>query len=201
MSLICHMRARMSRLTGLLPRRERLRWLAPAALVSVLVVSCAAPSTSVLDERLVDGQTIRSTVAQDRPTVVLIYPPGYCFVCAPQLAHWQQFDREGRVKLALILAETPSDSDKQALILRRIRVSGVLSTHFWSKGPTVPREYLIEAGRVRLEAVGVKQTGRNSNVLREIRNRVPKTEAMERGRVVDFPRSDGYSIERPAVRG
>ena len=161
--------------------RRRLPGLQALLLVLLLApsVGCASRPASVLDERLRGGQTIAELAAGDRPTVVLVYPPGYCFTCAPQIAQWQQYEREGRIRLAVVLAEEPSEADKRALVMRRIKVSGVLSSPPWRKASEMPREYLVEQGRVRLAAVGVEETGRKSLVFQEVARRPLRSEAME----------------------
>lgn len=152
-------------------RRLTCRHAASTILLAVLLAGCGSAPASVLDERLVGGRTIADVVARDRATAVLVYPLGYCFACAPQIAQWQQFQREGRVQLVVVLEKEPSETDKRALAVRRIELGGVLATPIWRKPASVPREYLVEDGRVTRAAVGVKETGARSLVLQEVASR------------------------------
>lgn len=136
-------------------------------LMALGLTGCASRPANVLEEPIVGSGVIGDLVASGRPTAVLIYPAGYCFSCSPELARWQRLDRDGHVEVVILLTEKPSGSDRCALALRRIRVSGVLL----DSEQGVPREYLVEKGRVQVAAVGVEETGGNSAVLMDVMNR------------------------------
>jgi hypothetical protein len=135
------------------------RWF--LATVWLALAGCSSAPDSVLDARTTDGKPVRELVAAGMPTVILHYPPGYCFACGQDLGEWVDHERAGLAKLVILLTEEPSAGTRRALALRRIRVAGVIAP---PDGRQVPREYLVENGEVTLATLDPQKTGRNSAV-------------------------------------
>jgi hypothetical protein len=151
---------------------------------------CASAPADVLGARTAEGRPVRELIAADRPTVILHYPSSFCFACGQDLGEWVDHDRAGRIRLVLLLADEPSAGTRSALAVRRIRIDGVVAP----PGRTpVPREYLVENGRVRIATREPAEAGRNSPVLAAVRQRLRSTSA---------PRADSAtSAVIPAAAG
>jgi hypothetical protein len=142
------------------------RWLLAA--VWLALAGCSSAPDSVLDARTTDGKPVRELVAAGLPTVILHYPPGYCFACGQDLGEWVDHERAGRAKLVILLTDEPSPGARRALALRRIRVAGIVAP---PDGRQVPREYLVENGEVKIATLDPQKTGRNSAVFAAVRER------------------------------
>lgn len=150
--------------TGMIRRAVRL-----AAGLLVVVAACSratgAEPVSVLDEPLQGGGTVADLLAPDRPTALLVYPPGYTFACAAELVRWRELEKEGRVRAVLVLDQPPNEADRKALAIRRVQVDGIISR---KPGGKPPREFLVEGGAIRVTAQGTAQTGFRSPVLARV---------------------------------
>jgi hypothetical protein len=124
-----------------------------------------AEPASVLEEPLQGGGTVADLLAPDRPTALLVYPPGYTFACAAELVRWRELEKEGRVHAVLVLDRPPNEADRKALAIRRVHVGGIISR---GPGGKPPREFLVEGGAIRVTAQGTAQTGFRSPVLARV---------------------------------
>lgn len=133
----------------------------------VLLAACGgqpAPRT-VLEEPLQGGGTVADLLAADRPTALLVYPPGYTFACAAELVRWRELEKSGRVRAVLVLDQPPNEADRKALAIRRVQVGGIISR---KAAGEPPREFLVQGGTIRVSARGTEQTGFRSPVLAHV---------------------------------
>ena len=135
---------------------------------ALLLAGCARQPANVLDSPLAGGGRVADLLAPERPTALLVYPPGYTFGCAAELLKWRELDRAGRVHAVLVLTHAPTAADRKGFAIRRIHVAGVLAQPFWRRGGVPPREYLVERGVVRLSTTGPARTGYRSPVLARV---------------------------------
>jgi hypothetical protein len=139
-----------------------------AIAAALLLAACARQPANVLDSPLAGGRRVADLLAPDRPTVLLVYPPGYTFGCAAELLKWRELEKAGRVHTALVLTHAPTADDRKGFAIRRIHVAGVMARPFWRVGGGPPREYLVEQGVVRVAATGPAHTGSHSPVLARV---------------------------------
>ena len=122
-------------------------------LVSVTVLSCAT------DERdgaltLADGSKLADLLTEESCGAVLVMSPQECLSCNGLLETWVERGRSLRFAFHLLMTETPSSRQVEALSLRRVRLSGVVSE---SHAISEPRAYLFAGGVVSDSIVGVAE--------------------------------------------
>ncbi len=133
----------------------RLRRLAGLAtmLVSATLMSCATDETgSVLV--LADGSKLTDLLAKESCGAVLAMSPRECLSCNGLLETWVERGRALEFEFHLLMTEPPSAKQVEALSLRRVRLSGVVSE---SHAISEPRAYLVAGGVVTDSIVGVTE--------------------------------------------
>ncbi|MDE2655649.1 MAG: hypothetical protein OXK77_08705 [Gemmatimonadota bacterium] len=122
-------------------------------LVSALVISCATDHTeSALT--LADGSKLTDLLTEESCGAVLILSPRECLSCNGLLETWVERGRALEFEFHLLMTETPSAKQVEALSLRRVRISGVVSE---SHAISEPRAYLVADGVVTDSIVGVTE--------------------------------------------
>jgi hypothetical protein len=125
------------------------------AALACLVPACHSPPDTVLEGRLEDGRVLRELMAPDRPTALLIYDASTCFSCGTPIPNWEAMERDGKIRLVLVLTGSPTDADQRVLRIRRIPVTAILKDH--PQSLIVPSEYVVEGGAIRAAAEGRRQ--------------------------------------------
>lgn len=125
----------------------------------VRAIACVLLTASVLtacsrelggDTRL-DGERRISDVVDSRGyTVVLFYRPEDCFGCLTTLEQWRRLEREGIVRIAVVLDRDPTDSEAQHLRAERITVAGVYRPHWLERRHEGPLEFLADSSGRKL---------------------------------------------------
>lgn len=135
--------------------RRRLRLAGPAIALLVAVACGRAPQT-ILDAELRDGTIVRDLLQPDLRTAVLVYRAQTCLACSTPLPLWEQLERQGRVRLILLLVDPVSDADRRVLTIQRIPVRGILRT--LPRNVALPAEFIVSDGKVTQAALGVGRT-------------------------------------------
>jgi len=122
-------------------------------LVSALVISCATDHTeSALT--LADGSKLTDLLTGESCGAVLTLSPRECLSCNGLLETWVERGRALEFEFHLLMTETPSAKQVEALSLRRVRISGVVSE---SHAISEPRAYLVADGVMTDSIVGVTE--------------------------------------------
>ncbi len=120
-------------------------------LISATVMSCA-PDQHRGTLTLADGSTLPDLLTEESCGAVLVMSPGECLSCSGVLETWVERGRALRFELHLLMTESPSAKQVEALSLRRVPLRGVVSdSHTISE----PRAYLFTDGVVTDSVVGV----------------------------------------------
>lgn len=122
-------------------------------LVSATVMSCATDATEGT-LALADGSKLTDLLTEGSCGVVLTMSPRECLSCNGLLETWVERGRALEFEFHLLMTETPSPKQVEALSLRRVRLSGVVSE---SHAISEPRAYLVADRVVRDSIVGVTE--------------------------------------------
>lgn len=113
----------------------------------------APPEILVLELPLQNGSRVRDVLVSGQRQAILVYSPGMCYSCSTMLTQWEQLEREGHLRITLLMSPTPTDADLAALSRQRIRVHGVVA---WPE-KRVPSEFLFEGDSLVAAAVGPEE--------------------------------------------
>ncbi len=122
-------------------------------LVSSILMSCATDETQAT-LTLADGSKLTDLLTAEGCGAVLAMSPRECLSCNGLLETWVERGRALQFEFHLLMTETPSAKQVEALSLRRVRLSGVVSE---SHAISEPRAYLVADGVVTDSIVGVTE--------------------------------------------
>lgn len=122
-------------------------------LVSATLMSCATDETEGT-LTLADGSKLTDLLTEESCGAVLTMSPRECLSCNGLLETWVERRRSLQFGFHLLMTETPSAKQIEALSLRRVRLSGVVSE---SHAIPEPRAYLVADGVVTDSIVGVAE--------------------------------------------
>ena len=122
-------------------------------LVSATVLSCATDETEGT-LTLADGSKLADLFTEESCGAVLAMSPRECLSCNGLLETWVERGRALQFGFRLLMTETPSAKQVEALSLRRVRLSGVVSE---SHAISEPQAYLVADGVVTDSIVGVAE--------------------------------------------
>ena len=106
------------------------------AWAATLALSCARGWPAMEDWRLTDGRTLGQLVSSRDSSVILIYDPGDCFVCARVLPRWLEGARSHRGRFALVFTREPTRRERSDWTALHVREAGVLAgRHVWQAWP------------------------------------------------------------------
>lgn len=121
--------------------------------VSAILMSCATDETEGT-LTLADGSELTDLLTEDGCGVALLMSPWECLSCSGILETWVERGRALRFELHLLMTESPSAKQVEALSLRRVPLRGVVSH---SHNTREPRAYLFADGVVTDSIVGVAE--------------------------------------------
>lgn len=120
--------------------------------LAAIVGGCETRTPDILAQKLADGRTVAQIVTDSGPpTALLVYTSDMCLFCATPLLDWEKLERNGQVRVVLLLAGDIDEADARQLKIERIPVAG----HVLRPGGPVPSEYVLQGGRVVARAEGV----------------------------------------------
>ena len=122
-------------------------------LVSAPLMSCATDETEGT-LTLADGSKLTDLLTEEGCGAVLTMSPRECLSCNGLLETWVERGRALQFEFHLLMTETPTAKQVEALSLRRVRLSGVVSE---SHAIAEPRAYLVADGVVTDSIVGVTE--------------------------------------------
>ena len=122
-------------------------------LISATLMSCARDETEGA-LTLADGSKLTDLLAEESCGVVLLMSPLECLSCSGILETWVEREQALRFELHLLMTESPSAKQVEALSLRRVPLRGVVSD---SHNIREPRAYLFADGVVTDSIVGVAE--------------------------------------------
>jgi hypothetical protein len=143
-----------------------LRTIASLSLISTttLLTACSDPLSRLLDRPLEGGGAVKDLLSDQRTNVLLVYDATTCFACGTRLPGWLEIARNQPIVVTVVLNGPANEGDLRAL--RRWRVgNAALLAGKPLRARSVPREYVIERGRVTARAEG-KQQVRGSSLWR-----------------------------------
>lgn len=142
-------RIRVAKMRAVRSRRSGLA----ITLISATLMSCA-PDQNGGTLTLADGSTLTDLLTEESCGAVLVMSPWECLSCGGILETWVERGRALRFELHLLMTESPSPKQAEALSLRRVPLRGVVSdSHTISE----PRAYLAADGVVTDSVVGVAE--------------------------------------------
>lgn len=154
-------RIRAARMRVVPPRRSGL---ATSLAFAAGVMACGTDETSDM-LTLADGSKLTDLLTEEGCGAVLAMSPRECLSCNGLLETWVERGRALQFGFHLLMTETPSAKQIEALSLRRVRLSGVVSeSHTMSE----PRAYLVAGGVVTDSIVGVTEQTQFLSRLRSV---------------------------------
>ena len=141
------------RLATILAVRLRRRKLATALVSVIFLISCATDETAGT-LTLADGSKLTDLLTEESCGAVLVMSPRECLSCSGILETWVERGRALRFELHLLMTESPSAKQVEALSLRRIPLRGVVSD---AHTIPEPRAYFFTDGVVTDSVVGVAE--------------------------------------------
>lgn len=127
------------------------------ALMALAAMSCQRHQ-DVGQLRLEDGRIIRDILDSTGTSVLLIVEPPDCVSCETTLYEWQEWARGPGRTMRVILTRTPTPAERNAIILSRQRVHGILHTPSTDLAPSAflfHGVHLIESARFRREMLAL----------------------------------------------